>query len=89
MMAFLYILRRETRHHPLILSAKDVRFGTPDPALGLVGRYVAVSLSDGGRPEELQRPSREDPAPNGLEKEISLSQACINASLHFHAPELT
>jgi Transposase IS66 family len=79
MMAFVYVLRRETRQRPLILSAKNVRFGTPDPTLGLVGRYVAISLSDGGRPDGTQRPSREDPAPSGLEKEISLSQACISA----------
>jgi hypothetical protein len=79
MMAFVYILRRETRHRPLILSVKNVRFSTPDPTLGLVGSYVAMSLSDGGRHEGHQRPSREDPIPSGLKKEISLSQACKSA----------
>jgi hypothetical protein len=81
MMTFIYILRRETRQRPLILSAKNFRFDRPDPVLGLAGRYVAVSLSDGGRLQPLQRPSREDPIPTGLEKEISLSQACIRARM--------
>jgi hypothetical protein len=79
MVAFVYVLRRETRQRPLILGAKNLRFDRPDPALGLSGRYVAVSLSDGGRIQQFKRPAPEDLVPTGLEKEISLGEACMRA----------
>jgi hypothetical protein len=76
---FIYIFRRETRRRPLILSARNTRFDKPDPALDLTGRYVAVSLSDGGRVERLPRPSRQDTVPSGLQADINLDQACMLA----------
>lgn len=79
MLTIVYVLRRETRQRPLILSAKNFRFDKPDPTLDLQGRYVAVSLSDGGRIERLQRRTRDDTVPQGVEKNISLGQACIVA----------
>jgi hypothetical protein len=79
MLTIVYVLRRETRQRPLILSAKNFRFDKSDPTLDLKGRYVAVSLSDGGRLERRQRPARDDSVPRGIEKSTSLGQACIVA----------
>jgi hypothetical protein len=88
MQAIVYVLRKETRQRPLILSAKNFRFDKPDSALDLSGRHVAVSLSDGGCVEKLQRPSREDPVPTGLERDVSLDQACMLARLLGGAAEV-
>jgi hypothetical protein len=78
--AFVYILRRETRQRALILSAQNFRFDKPDRSLGMRGRYVAVSISDGGRrADKPPRAAQDDDIPSGLERDISLAQACLLA----------
>jgi hypothetical protein len=32
----------------IIVAAKNIRFDRPDSATGLIGRYVVISISDGG-----------------------------------------
>jgi hypothetical protein len=76
---FVSILRREKQRRAFILSAKNCRFDKPDPQLDLTGRYVAVSLSDGGRVEQPRRPPREDAIRTGLQEDVSLDQACVLA----------
>jgi hypothetical protein len=80
MSAFVYILRRETRQRAVILSAKNFRFEKPDTSLGLSGRYVAVSVSDGGRHiDKSPRAAQYDDIPSGLERDVSVGQACLLA----------
>ena len=40
---------KKARARPAIFSARNLRLDQPEPPIGLNGRYVAVSLSDGGR----------------------------------------
>jgi hypothetical protein len=79
MMTIADYIRKETRRRTVILSARNIRFVKPEPAIGLTGRYVAVSLSDGGRIAQLRPPAREQVIPAGLGTDVSLDQVCIRA----------
>lgn len=70
--AIVYVLRKGARHRTMILSAQNVRFNKPHVVTGLTGGFVAVSVSDGGRIEQLQSRAREDQTPPGLEAGFSL-----------------
>ena len=63
----------------VILRAKNVRFEGPHPATGLIGRYVAVSLSEGGRIEQARRPTHEDEIPEGFPTDLSFGQVFFRA----------
>jgi hypothetical protein len=78
MMTIAYNFRKETRR-TVILSAKNIRFVKPEPATGLTGRYVAVSVSDGGHTAQLRPSAREDVIPLGLGADANLDQICIRA----------
>ena len=51
--------RKKARPRVTILSARNLRLDKPQTPTGLNGRYVAVSLSDGGRSVEHRRGSHE------------------------------
>jgi hypothetical protein len=77
--AIVYIFRKRDRRRMVILRAKNVRFERPHPATGLIGRYVAVSLSDGGRIEQVRRPAHEDQIPEGFPTDLSFGQVFSRA----------
>ena len=77
--AIVYIFRKRDRCRMVILRAKNVRFEGPHPATGLIGRYVAVSLSEGGRIEQARRPTHEDEIPEGFPTDLSFGQVFFRA----------
>ncbi len=79
MMTIADYIRQVTRRRTVILSARNIRFVKPEPSIGLTGGYVAVSLSDGGRVEQLHPPAREAVIPAGLGTDVSLDQVWIRA----------
>jgi hypothetical protein len=79
MMTIAEYIRKETRRRTVILSARNIRFVKPEPAIGLTGGYVAVSLSDCGRIGQLRPPAREEAIPAGLGTDVSLDRLCIRA----------
>jgi Transposase IS66 family len=79
MMTIADYIRKETRRRTITLSARNIRFVKPEPAIGLTGGYVALSLSDSGHIEQLRPPAREAVIPAGLGTDVSLDQVWIRA----------
>ncbi len=60
------------KRRTIIIAARNIRFDGPEPATGLIGRYVVISLSDGGHfvPRDSTAPVFD---PNSVELRIDQS----------------
>jgi hypothetical protein len=72
-----YHFRKKVRLRAAILSARNLRLGNPQPPIGLKGRYVAISFSDGGSRVEPAGSAQGDEKLGDLEADTYLDQ--VNA----------
>ena len=72
-----YNFRKKVRLRAAILSARNLRLGNPQPPIGLKGRYVAISFSDGGGRVEPAGSAQGDEKLGDLEADTYLDQ--VNA----------